>query len=778
MKESLRTYCAWLVLAALAIVAPLTAWQVHLALGSNSNDVRDWLPAEYEETAQYHEFFRRFGSEDFVAASWPNCTLDDPRLEQFADRLRAPERAAVVKNVFTGSEMVRSLQNSPVALSRDAAISRLSGTIIGPDRKATCAVIALTDRGRRQLQPSLAAIRAAAVEAGLPPDALKLGGPPVVNAAMNHESSKSLVRLAMLAMGIGLVIAWKCFRDVRLTLMVLAVGLLSASVSLAIVRLCGVPLNAILITMAPLVYVSAMSGAIHLTNYYLDAVDEDRPDPLRHALSAAVVPLALATGTTAVGLLSLEFADLLPIRQFGRFSALGILVSVVIQFSLLPACLTLWPPRRRHRADQHALDNGPDTAPRRVSFIDFAIQRLATWTVHRRRWLTAALAALLCLGLFGLTQARTSIEIIRLFSPRTPVISDYAFLEQQLGGLVPMEVVLRVDKRNRESVGTRVALLKNIQARLEELPEITGSISAATFAPNTRPRRGGSLSGLILQRRLAKSGYLVVEDDAEYWRISTRVRADGDIDYDRLHVQLREKIDPAIQAVPGMKGDVTATFTGTVPIIYKARRSLLYGMILGFGTDVLLVVLAVMLATRHWSNGILLLVACIFPMMIVFGGMGLAGIVIDVGSVMTPCVALGVTIDDVIHFVLWFRRGIARGQNVESAVVLAYQACARAMYQSWGVIGLGLAAFALSSFVPTFRFGALMIALLTAGLVGNLIFLPALLSGPVGRWIAWSIRRGTQRSGPLSAHDSARSQHVRETTPALNGSALDAPAAL
>jgi hypothetical protein len=49
---------------------------------------------------------------------------------------------------------------------------------------------------------------------------------------------------------------------------------------------------------------------------------------------------------------------------------------------------------------------------------------------------------------------------------------------------------------------------------------------------------------------------------------------------------------------------------------------------------------------------------------------------------------------------------------------------------------LGLSVFALSSFIPTFRFGALMISLLTVGLVGNLFFLPALLAGPLGRLIA------------------------------------------
>jgi uncharacterized protein len=74
--------------------------------------------------------------------------------------------------------------------------------------------------------------------------------------------------------------------------------------------------------------------------------------------------------------------------------------------------------------------------------------------------------------------------------------------------------------------------------------------------------------------------------------------------------------------------------------------------------------------------------------------------------------------------------------SAPAAVELAYAGCGRAMVQSWGVIGLGLSAFALSSFVPTFRFGALMIGLLTVGLIGNLFFLPALLAGPLGRFIA------------------------------------------
>jgi predicted RND superfamily exporter protein len=741
-----KRYFAWLILLITGLLSPLIAWQVQIALSSNSNDVRDWLPAEYPETAEYREFFQRFGSEDFVAASWPGCTLDDPVLERFAERLRLPARERLIRHVLTGTELVQNLQEPPLSLSRDAAIGRLQGSIVGADGKATCAVVTLTSEGHQVLAAPLAEILAAGREAGLPEGALRLGGPPIVNAAINHESSQSLVRLAMLAMGIGLGIAWWCFRDMRLTLMVLAVGLFSALATLAIVRLSGVPLNAILITMAPLVYVSGMSGGIHLVNYYLDAVAEGAADPVEHAVRHATLPLALAAGTTAIGLLSLELADLLPIRQFGRFSAIGIVVSVIVQFTLLPACLTLWPPRHSARAGGSHHDHDEPVPIQDLSPVDAAIRRFGTWVISRRYGFTALFVLLLVVGGYGLSRVQTSIEIIRLFSPGTPVLAHYAFLEQQLGGLVPMEIVLRFDNKSPRSVGSRLALIKSIENDLAELHSVTGSMSAATFAPDATGRLN-SLNSFALHRRLSKGGYLVVEDNAEHWRISVRVRGAENIDYDLFNDELRQKVAPRIAAANESTKEITTTYTGTVPILYKARRSLLQGMILGFGTDVLLLVTVAVFVTRHWSNGLMLLLGCIFPMMIVFGGMGLAGIIVDVGSVMTPCVALGVTVDDIIHFILWFRRGIARGHSVDKAVLLAYDGCARAMYQSWGVIGLGLSAFALSSFVPTFRFGALMIALLTVGLAGNLIFLPALLSGPLGHWIARAVRKRLPSDG-------------------------------
>jgi uncharacterized protein len=752
---SLATRLVVPILALAAFTLPLVGIGARQAVRSNANDVRDWLPAHYQETQQFRLFLQHFGSEDFILVSWPGCTLDDERLDHYAKWLddRAGKRVAhdepaYIARVTTGRELVAQLTAEPINLSRREAISRLSGVVIGPDGEQTCAVVTLADTPKRDLHATLDELRDVARGVGIDDADVHLGGPPVVNAAIDQSSTRSLIRQAGLAGLVGLIVAWMCFRTVRMTVIVFVVAMYSAVLSLAIVPLAGVPMNAILVTMVPLVYVAAMSGAIHLSNYYLDVQRGGRPDPIVRALSHAALPLGLATGTTAVGLLSLLYSDLAPIRLFGVFSAIGVSVALLVQFTLLPALLSFWPaggaagtadssPDKDRIDDEH--EAAAPLSPRWQWFADSVIRRHA--------WVSAACLVLLVLGGIGLAKVETSIQIMRLFSPETPIIASYAWLEKNLGALVPMEIVLRFDAQDKSNMAQRLALVKQVQAKVGELPDVGGSLSAATFAPALPSSSAASLRSFMVNRRLTqarpqffKSGYLTSADGEELWRISLRVNAVRDIDYKLFQRDLRNAVDPILEKSTG-GAKVEALYTGAVPIIYQARRSLLDGLALGFGTDIALIVIAVSIALRHWSNGLLMLLASVFPMTLVFGLMGWTGTLVDIGSIMTPCVALGVTVDDIIHFALWFRRGIDRGDTPDKAVRLAYQGCGRAMLQSWGVIGLGLSAFALSTFVPTFRFGALMIGLLTVGLAGNLLFLPALLAGPLGGLIAAAMRR-------------------------------------
>jgi uncharacterized protein len=773
-----------------------TMFGAFMALKSNRNDIAQWLPDQYEETKDFKWFRKNFANEQFVLVSWDGCTLDDQRLTMMAAKLdpehhgaakqgeqlsaeaeeKVAKRARYFKEAITGPDLVERLTTEPINLPEEEALKRLKGTLIGAAGDTTCLVLTLSDDGRENLRNCINAIRGAARdECGIPLETLHMGGPPVDNVAIDEAGEQSLYRLAGLAAGIGLVISWWCLRNVKLIAIVFFSGIYGAAASLAIVWYSPIFLghgfgwirmNAILLTMPSLVYVATISGAIHLANYYRDQLLEGadlRTAPAK-AIRHAWLPLILATATTAVGLWTLCYSELVPIELFGFYSGIGVVVSALLLFYHVPAALQVWP---LHGIVPVAAENhSPDAlaaAEAEEIGLPLVWRRLGEAVVRHNGLVTVGCLLLLGGCMWGMTSMKTSVHLMRLFPPGAKILRDYTWLEQNLGDLVPMEVVLKIDpKKCQLDFLERMELVERVQNRLEATDEVGGVLSAVTFAPRLpRPedfKQRGSRGILGTLSRIATGGreyriarkvtsnklqehrseildgdYLAVEGDQELWRISARVGALSDVDYGDVLRDIRRHVDPILreEAKKGVKG-ITPIYTGLVPLVYKAQRSLLQGLIYGFASDFILITIVMMVAVRDWSAGLILALPSIFPALMVFGVMGWMNIVVDIGSVMAPSVALGVTVDDVVHFMIQYRNGLKAGLDRPASVMLAYRGCARAMYQSWGVIGLGLSVFALSPFTPTQRFGYMMVTLLTSALIGNLLLLPALLAGPLG----------------------------------------------
>ena len=775
MKPSFFARRSFLILLIVAFFMPLMFTGARQALRSNKNNVATWLPTNCEETTTYQWYRQHFESDLFVLVSWEGCTLDDPALTLLARKLVPPEApgqdpaAAPIKffrSALTGKQIVDELVEKQ-GLAFEEAIERLKGFVIGPDGRQTCLVLtvcqeseerwdALRNRLRfwwstpesegfvmpqhgptRGSHKFLHALvdhvrKVACEECAIPEEKLHMGGPPVDNAAIDVEGERSLYRLAGVSAAIGLLMSWWCLRSWGLTLMVFTSSLFTAGLSLMAVWLAGARMNAILMTMPSLVYVAATSGAIHLANYYRDSVRNggfDRaPDK---TVRAAWLPLALATGTTAIGLASMYITSLIPIRMFGVYSAVGVVISFIVVCLYMPSLLHFFPLRNIAQ-------------PARRRFIDPGLspkwRYVGEFIIRRSGWVMAACLVLMAVGAYGVSMTRTSVKLMRLFSPEARIIQDYAWLEEHLGKLVPMEVVIRVDKRKCQlDVLDQMIFVSQVQQSVAQLSDVGSTLAAPTFArelpyrPNLLERQAWKTQ--LEKHRTELRDYLCTDGNEELWRVSARVAALTNLDYGEFVADIRDAVEPVLDAYreKGYEG-ISATYTGLVPLIYQAQTTMLDGLLLNFVGDLILIGIAIIFLLRNFSSGLLLAVPSLFPLAVVFGAMGWMGIVIDVGTVMTPAVALGVTVDDAIHFMLWCRHGQQRGMTKPQAIMFAYGDCARAIYQSWGVIGLGLFSFALSSFSPTQRFGYLMFTMLTASSIGNLVLLPSLLASPLGRF--------------------------------------------
>jgi predicted RND superfamily exporter protein len=783
------------IMAILVFLLPMVVVGAIKAKSNNRNDVKGWLPAEYPETRTYRFFRQNFQGEEFILVSWEGCTMADARLEMLARKLLPPpeeasriERPLYFKAAQTGPRAVERMCREPLSLDREEAIARLTGALIGPppagveagstaddlDARKTCLVLTLADVARANLHGAIDEIRAVATaECGVPEAAIHMGGPPVDNVSIDKAGQTSVTILFGLSLVVGFFVSWFSLKNTALVAMVIASGVYSMFASLAVVWYSGYPVDAILLTMPSLVYVATTSGAIHLANYYRDQLAETgvQEGSAGRAVHHALLPLSLATGTTAIGLATLAVSELVPIRMFGIFSAAGVVVSFVILVTFMPAALELFPPKLRVgklAGEEEAVGWKP-------------IEESRWWGVGE--WITRhhALATAACLFLmaavgYGMTRVESSVQLMRLFSRNAQIRTDYAWLESHLGPLVPMELLVRIDESCPLTFLERMELVDEIQREIGQLQEVGSSLSAVTFGRSLDTGAGDGLRARLARSTLNKAllrhrddflagDYLrdatVTAADGsqgrqELWRISARVSAIQEVDYALFKADLQRKIDPILarlgdEGVPGVAVD----YTGLVPLVYKAQHSLLENLKIGFIFDFAIIVAVMIVLCRAVSAGLVLLLPAAFPAILVFGGMGwgnalfkwfqTGNLFIDIGTVMAPSVALGVTVDDVVHFMLWFRRGIADGLDRRQATMLAYKGCARAMYQSWGVIGLGLSVFSLSPFGPTQRFGHMMLAMLTIALVGNLVLMPALLSGPLGAVFAWSVQRIERR---------------------------------
>ena len=742
------------------------------ALQNNRNDVKKWLPDGFQETLDHAWFEGHFPHEQFILASWDNCKLGDPSLEMMARKMElltkkpfAKGQPVFFKNVLTAEQLVDEIQSSFKRIDEEEIIDRLRGSLVGPDGKHTCLVVTLNDSYHGQdLANAIDAVRrTASEECGIPATSLHLGGPPVDNAAIDYEGKRTLIRLAGWSAVIGLGISWLCFRSVRLTSMIFSCAILAAGIGLSIVYFTGGMVDAILLSMPSLVYVLAMSGAIHIINYYHDAVRESGLEGApEKGLSHAWVPCLIAAITTALGLISLCYSNLIPIRNFGLYSALGVMATLVLLFLVLPACLHFWPSRKLAADMGHLPDGNHSPAGVEVSVFLKGWRLIGGYVIRHNALVSIACLAAMAFFAAGVYRINTTISLMKLFSPEARILADYAWLEEHLGPLVPMEVVVRFDdKKCKLDFAQRMRVARDIEEAVEfELDEVGEAISAATFAPSpgeTVFERGRiqratdrTYGKLVGKNRERLREYLSVDEEKgeELWRISARVMALGDIDYGAFVDHLQAVVKPVLDEYrdAGVEG-IDVTYTGLVPLIYKAQSELLTGLFQSLELAFVLIAVVMMLVLRSFSAGLLSMIPNLFPVVLIFGAMGWIGILVDVGTMMTASVALGVAVDDTIHYLRWFRIGLDHGLDRKGAAMEAYERCATAMSQTTLIAGLGLSVFALSTFTPTQRFGYMMLALLFAALFGDLIFLPAILSGPLGRFFDKGVKK--QEPGSL-----------------------------
>ena len=723
---------AWVALLLLSLTLPVIIFGVVGAMASNTNDPRQWLPRGFHETELYREFQGQFGRDEITVVTWDGCTLEDPRVEQLAQAV-VDQGSGLYVRAITGQRLLRDMAAAPSSIPIGEAIKRLRGIVIGPDGMTTCVVLILSKAGADDRVAAIEELLAAAEsQCGLQPDDLYLGGPTVDAATIDIESRRLLIELSLVSGVIAFFVTWWRIRSFWLSAVVLATSVYSTGLALSVLYYSGGNMNLLMTMLPPLIYVLTISSAVHLGNYYRDAVVEKGLDGApQRAVRHGWAPCLLASLTTAIGLCSLATSTIVPIHDFGIYSAIGMALSVVVLFIFMPAVLTIWPVRSLVQDVSEVPQTVRDERVEdRLSKVTDLISR------HHRAITVASLLLMFATGV-GLAWLKSTVKLQHRFAEDSKIIADYKWMEEHLGPLVPLEIVIGFGDECSWDFYERLEFITWLERELAQLPDVGATMTAATFSPEMP---GGASSsdtarraviGPRLHERLVEAGFVAEADGQERWRISVRVSALGEVDYAHFTENLRNYVDPMLETLP--VGGVDATYTGVIPLIYKAQRQLFNDLVRSFFLAFGVIGIIMIVALRSPAAGMLSMAPNLFPAVVVFGFMGWRGVLIEIGSVMTASAALGIAVDDTFHFLTWYCRASAGGKSRQEALRIAYQRCAGAMTTTTLICSCGLAVFALSTFMPIVHFAWMMVSLLAAALVGDLIFLPAMLASPLGK---------------------------------------------
>jgi predicted RND superfamily exporter protein len=627
-------------------------------------------------------------------------------------------------------------------------------TLVSPDGRSAAFVISfrgLSDQEYREsgLDETIASI--AREEAG---DAeVWLTGAPHVEIVLGEAMVRNLGRIlpsVLLVLALVPLLAFRSVVGVVLPLLTIVVSLVWTLGTLGWI---GQPLNVVTTIVPPLILTVGFAYAIHVVSAYADSVEELRPRTLReraeaahHALKDVGVPVAVTGITTAAGLIALTLSPVKAVREFGWLAVLGVLFTVAVSLTLTPALLALTARRMGRRSGSA---EGP--------FGRFA-GRLAKLDLEYRTFILAGGIVALVLALVGATRIRANSDYVENWPPASGLPSDYRAINERFGGASLFYIVLETDVPDAFMEPANLQVLQSLQGWLEAQPEIGETASIADYL-------------MLLNRGLH-------DDDPAYLRIpgtkrlakqllffgstpETEAFIDGRYQTANLMVRTRlhdsagmrvlaDRIREYLGELPKhLRGKVTGgivLFSQSIDDIARGQAQSLAAAVLG-----IYLILSIMFSSLR--VGLVALFPNVLPIAIYFGLLGFSGIYLNTTTSLVGCIALGIAVDDTVHYFARFNADAKRKADEQAATQSALQGVIRPVSFTTLALCAGFLVFLSSEFQSQAEFGALAAFTLAAAWAVDVTLTPALCSGfrIVTLWdvLTLDLGRDPHRSIPL-----------------------------
>lgn len=751
--EFIRKHFRKLAFSALGIVIVVTALSVYeLRKISFDYDFESFFPLDDPDLPTYQAFRDTFEYDNefvLLAVYNENGNFDPGFLNRVADLSDSLKHIKDVVSVtspstmekveFTGfgptrSPLIRIYDTAALAIDSAAIYNTpgMVGSMFGRDGKSVCVYIKTTEGIKKAPSDSLLTNIQREVDRqhfDHVYTASKARGQKVYLDRLSGEFVQFFVASFILIV-LFLYISFRSFWGVWVPVTIV---LLSIVWTLALMTATGKALDIMTVLLPTMMFVVGMSDVVHIVTKYIEELRDGAKDKFE-ALIKTLKETGFATFitllTTSLGFLTLINSKVIPIRDFGIYTSIGVFIAFVLSYSIMPLVLYLLPkPKIAEK-------------PIESDFWRKRLHRLLLWILRHAKPLTIGTFVVLAASIYGITKIELNNYLIEGLTRKDELRTDFEYFEKNYSGVRPFEILI-TPKDSTHSLWNAEELrsIDQLEHYLEKDFGVGFIISPASLVKGMHKAQNGNNSSYYTLPESDEDVDALVADISEYSKGKVKEEIRKFITKNGKQARLTGKMPDIGSKIfrarsaalyeyaakdPGMQS-INIRVTGAALMFDKNNQYLVDNTIQGLFLSILVVAIISAIVHRNWRMMLIAVIPNLIPIIIIGGIMGYFGIEMKSATSIIFSIAFGIATDDTIHFLARLKLEMKAGKSVIYCVKRSFLSTGKAVIVTSLILCGGFFSLISSGFESTFYFGLLVSITLFVAVITDLLLFPLLV---------------------------------------------------
>lgn len=554
-----------------------------------------------------------------------------------------------------------------------------------------------------------------------------VAGSPSVNHALKSQMQADMQKFMRITFLIIIVFLFVMFRRTSAVFYPLIVIILSLLVTVGTMAWSGVAFKLPTQIVPSLLMAVSIGATVHILSIFFDRFNTkgDKKDAIQYTLGHSGLAIAMTSVTTAIGVGSFSGSKVAPISDLGIYASLGVMVSLVLTLTLLPALLSITKLKQKVKREAGKLDR--------------VMKKLSVIPINHYKSILVISAILVTVALVAATKINLSHNPLKWFQPDSYDRISTEVIDETLNGSVTIELIIDTQTENGWNDPQRLEKLNTLSAEMEKYVDsnthIGKVISLATIVKETnRALHENKEAHYTIpdNANLVSQELLLFENSG-----SDDLEDVVDSQFSKARVSIKLPWTDAVKAVEVLayvKNEAEKVFpddkiitTGMVPLLINTFSQAISSSVTSYFIAAVAITFMMMIILGSVRLGLLSMIPNLTPIILGLLIMYVGNMPLDMFTLLIGSIAIGLAVDDTIHFMHNFRRYYLQSKDSAKAIEQTFFTTGKAMVITTIVLSLGFYAYMMANMISVQNFGLLTGSVIVLALFADLFLAPALM---------------------------------------------------